>query len=47
MLLPDGVYKWLQPLSSLVGRILSCGDLLARIFLPLYERQRSELCITR
>jgi len=45
--LSHGVYKWLQPLSLLIGRILSCGDLLARIFLPLNERQRSELCITR
>jgi len=42
----DGVYIWLQLLLSLVGHFLRCGDLLAHIFLLLYERQHSELCIT-
>jgi hypothetical protein len=32
---------------SLVGHILSCRDLLASIFLLLYERPRSELFIAR
>jgi len=28
---------WLQLVSSLVGRILGCRDLLASVFLPFYE----------
>jgi len=38
---------WLQLVSSLVDNISNCTDLLASIFLLLYERPRSELFITR
>ena len=45
-LLSDGVCSWLYLVPSLVGRILSCGELLANIFLLLYEKPRCVLFIT-
>ena len=37
----------LQPILSLVGRILNFGELLTSIFMPSYDRLRSNLCSTR
>ena len=50
LLVKQALVRWgficLQPISLFAGCILSYGHPLARIFLPLYEGQYSELCIT-
>jgi len=45
--LSDGVVYGCSYYHQLFGHILSCRDLLASIFLLLYEKARSELFITR